>query len=105
MLHGIPENKDEKTDDLCLATINEHPELSITEGDIERTHLIGKLRDSGQKSRTIIVKFVWYNDRNNLFNRKKKPKEKNIAITKSLTATRMKILFKDGSGKASLFYD
>ena len=91
LLHGIPENKNEKTDDLCLATINEHLELAITEVDIERTHRIGKPRDVSQKSRPIIVKFVRYNDRKNVFNRKKKLKEKNISITESLTATRMKI--------------
>ena len=32
-----------------LSTIIEHLELSVTESDIERTHQIGKPRDSGQK--------------------------------------------------------
>ena len=98
LLHGIPENKNEKTDDLSLATINEHLELEITEVDIERTHRIGKPREVGQKSRPIIVKFVRYNDRKNVFNRKKKLKGKNISITESLTATRMKKL-KEARGK------
>ena len=75
LLHGIPENKNEKTDDLCLATINELLELSITEADIERTHPTGKPRDAGQKSRPIIAKFVRY-DRKNVFNRKKEIKRK-----------------------------
>ena len=66
--------------------------MSITEADIKRTHRIGKLRDPGQKSRLIIVKFVRYNDRKNVFNRKSKLKEKNIAITESLTTTRMEKL-------------
>ena len=124
-LHGIPENKNEKTDDLCLATINQHFGFSINKADIESTHRIGKPRDSGQKSRPIIVKFVRYNDRKNVFNRKKKLKRKNIAAIDSLTATRIKklkeareiydfknvwtpdgkILFKVGSGNTSLFYD
>ena len=63
LLHGIPRNNNEKTDNLCLAAMNDHLELSITEADIERTHRIGKPRDSGQKLRPIIVKFVRYNDR------------------------------------------
>ena len=71
MLQGIPENKNEKTDDLCVATINEHLELAITEVDIECTHRIGKRRYVGQKSRPILVKFVRYNDRKNVFNRKR----------------------------------
>ena len=123
MLHGIPENKNEKTDDLCLATINELLELAATEADIERTHRIGKPKDVCQKSRPIIVKFVRYNDRKNVFNKKKKLKGKNISITQSLTATRVKklkeareihsfknvwtsdgeILFKDGSGNVNFF--
>ena len=125
LLHSIPENKNEKTDDLCLATTNEHLELAITEVDIKRTHRIGKPGDVGQKSRPIIAKCVRYNDRKNVFNRKKKLKGKNISITESLTATRMKklkeareiyefknvwtsdgkILFKDRSGNINLFYD
>ena len=124
LLHGISDNKNEKTDDLCFATINEHLELSITEADIERTHRIGKPRDADQKSRPIIVKFVRYSDRKNVFNGKKKLKGKNIAITEILTATRIKklkeareiydfknvwtsdgkILLKDESGNTSLFY-
>ena len=38
LLYGIPENRNENTGDLCIATINEHLELSITEADIESTH-------------------------------------------------------------------
>ena len=125
MLHDIPENKNETIDDLCLTTINEHLDLAITEVDIECTHRIEKPRDVGQKPRPIIVKFVRYNNRKNVFNRKKKPKGKNISITESLTATRMKklkeareihnfknvwtsdgtILFRDDSGNINLFYD
>ena len=86
LLHGIPEDKNEKTDDFCIATINECLELSITEAYIERTHRIEKLRDSSQKLRPIIVIFVKYNDKKNVFNRKKKSEAKNI--TDSLTATR-----------------
>ena len=76
LLHGISENKNEKTDNLCIATINEQPELSITEADIERAHRIGKPRDAGPKSRPIIVKFVKYNDRKDALNRKKTIRKK-----------------------------
>ena len=75
-----------------FATINEHLILAITEVDIKHTHRIGKPRHVGQKSRPIIVKFVRYNDRKNVFNRKKKLKGKNILITESLTAIRIKKL-------------
>ena len=71
LLHRIIENRDEKTDDSCIATINKHHKLLITETDIERTDRIRKTEDAGQKSRPIIVKFVRYNDWKNLFNRRK----------------------------------
>ena len=51
-------------------------ELATAEVDIERTHRKRKPRDVGQKSRPIIVKFVRYNDRKNVFNRNKKLKGK-----------------------------
>ena len=76
MLHSILENKNERTDDLCFTTINEHLDLAVTEVDIEPIHRIGNPRDVGQKSRPIIVKFVRYNDRKNVFNRNKKLKGK-----------------------------
>ena len=88
LLHGISENKNKKTDDLCFPTINEYLELSVTAAGIERTHWIGKPRDSAQKSRPIS-----YNDRTYL-REKKKRKGKDIKITDSLTATRMKKLKK-----------
>ena len=72
LLHGIPVNRNEETDNLCIATINEDLELSITGADIECTHRIGKPRDVGQKLRPIIIKFVWHNDKKNIFNRKNK---------------------------------
>ena len=76
MLYSILENKNERTDDLCFTTINEHLDLAVTEVDIEPIHRVGNPRDVGQKSRPIIVKFVRYNDRKNVFNRNKKLKGK-----------------------------
>ena len=40
---------------MCIATIYEHQELSITEADIESTHQIGKSRDASKNSKLIIV--------------------------------------------------
>ena len=59
---------------------------------ITSAHRIGNPRDVGQKLRPIIVKFVRYNDRKTVFNRKKKLKGKNMSITESLTATQKKNL-------------
>ena len=70
-LHGILESRNDKTDDLCVAAINEHFELSITAADTNRTNQIGKPRDAVQTTRPIIIKFVRYNNRKNVLNRKK----------------------------------
>lgn len=47
LLYAIRENRNEKTDDLCIATINENLELLITEFDIECAHQIRKPTDNG----------------------------------------------------------
>ena len=125
LLHGIPEKKQENTDDLCIKAINEHLNLAINDRDIGRTHRIGNPRDAGEKPRHIIIKLLRYNDRKKIFDsKKKKLKGKKIAITESLTVMRMeklnearerhnfknvwtshgKILYKDGSGKIKVYY-
>ena len=71
-LHGILESRNDKTDDLCIAALNEHFELSITAADTNCTNRIGKRRDAGQTTRPIIIKFVRYNIRKNVLNKKKK---------------------------------
>ena len=68
-----------KIDDLCIAMIKEHLELSITEVDIEHTCWIGKLRDTGQKSRPKITKFL-RNNYSEKCNRKKKQKERILQL-------------------------
>ena len=92
LLHGIPEKKQENTDELCIKAINEHLDLDINDRDIDRTHRIGNPRNADEKPRPIIIKLVRYNDRKKIFDSKKKLKGKKIAITESLTVTRMKKL-------------
>ena len=40
LLHGIPEKKQENTDEMCIKAINEHLDLDINDRDIDRTHRI-----------------------------------------------------------------
>ena len=70
-MHGNPENRNEKTDDLCITTLNEHLQLSITEVENERTHRIGKPRDSGQKVTPTIIWLVRLDYRKSPLNREK----------------------------------
>ena len=89
LLHGIPEKKQENTDELCIKAINEHLDLDINDSDIDRTHRIENPRNTDEKPRPIVIKLVRYNDRKNIFD-SKKVKGKKIVITDSLTVTRMK---------------
>ena len=77
-----------------------------------------------EKPRHIIIKLVRYNDRKKIFDSEKKLKGKKIAITESLTVTRMKkfiearerynfknvwtsdgkVLYKVASGKIKVYY-
>ena len=125
LLHGIPERKQESTDELCIKAINQHLDLDINDRDIDRTHRIGNPRNTDEKSRPIIIILVRYYDRKKIFDSKKKLKGKKIAITESLTVARIKklnearkrynfkngwtsdrkILYKDGSEKVKIYYD
>lgn len=92
LVHGIEENKHEKTDDLVIETLKSNLEIDISTNDIDRTHRIGKPRGSGEKPRPIIVKLTRYNVRSKIYGSKKKLKGKSISITESLTATRLEKL-------------
>ena len=76
LLHGIPEKKQENTDDLCIKAINEHLNLAINDRDIDRTHCVGNPRNAGEKPRHIIIKLLRYNDRKKILDSKKKVKGK-----------------------------
>ena len=91
LTHGIPENKNENTDDLAMGAIDTKMDIKITANDIDRTHRIGKLKSNG-KPRPVIIKFVRYNDRKKVFSSKKFLKDSAVSITESLTAFRMKKL-------------
>ena len=89
LVHGIAEEKEEITDEVIINTRNEKFVLQVTLRDIERTHRIGEPKKTRGKTRPIIVKFVHYNDRNQVFRSKNKLKGQKISITESLTKTRM----------------
>ena len=92
LLHGIPEKRQENTDELCIKAINEHLHLAVNGRDICRTHRIGNPRNAGEKQRPIMIKLVRYNDMKKIFGNKKKLKAKKIAIMETLTFARMKKL-------------
>ena len=93
LIHGLPESKNENTDELVIDTIKEKMGEEIKKNEIDRSHRLGAPKNNG-KSRPIIIKFVRYNTRCRIFKNKKKLKGKSISVTESLTKKRMEALKK-----------
>ena len=79
-------------DEPCIKAINEYLDLGINGKDVDRKLCIGNPRNGDETPRPVISKLVRYSDRKKVFDSKKRLKGKMIAITESLTATRMKKL-------------
>ena len=94
LIHGVKEENNEDTDQLCLDTFNKDMELKVSPTDLDRSHRLGKPRSSGEKPRPIIVKFSRYNVRYSVFKNKKKLKGNKVTITENLTKKRMDALTK-----------
>ena len=92
---GIPEIKRNKkdgpvkfenTDALVLNVFKNKLNLNLSYHDISRSHRVGKPRDG--RPRPIIVKFVSYRRKREVFSCKKKLKGTDLTITEDLTAQR-----------------
>ena len=101
LIHGLPESKNENTDELVIDTIKEKMGEEIEKDEIDRSHRLGAPKNNG-KSRPIIIKFVRYNTRCRIFKNKKKLKGESISVTESLTKKPMeaptKAIEDDGFG-------
>ena len=91
LLHGVKEEKNEKTDDVFINTISKQLGIKVERGDIDRSHRIGAPRTNG-RHRAIIVKFARYNVRATVFRAKRKFKNSGMLLTDSLTRRRIEIL-------------
>ena len=85
---GIKEEKDEDTDNIIINTVKEEMDIEILPNYLDRLH---RIRNPKTKTKVwaIIVKFVWYNLRHNIFKNKKLLKGKGVSITESLTKDRI----------------
>lgn len=93
LLHGVPEMKGEKTDDVFRKAISENLNIDIAPCEIDRSHRLGKPKTDG-KARPIIAKFARYNCRASVFAAKKQLKGTSLLITESLTKRRVTVLNK-----------
>ena len=78
IIHGLKEEKNESTNDKVVKLFREELNEDVLLEDLDRTHRIGKKKDSSSKPHPIIVKFARYNIREKVFKSKKKLKGKNI---------------------------
>ena len=81
LIHGIPEQKGEDTDEQALKIIREELGETADKSDLDRAHRIGTFKEDKSKCRSIIVKFSRYNVREKVFKNKKKLKGIGYSIT------------------------
>lgn len=86
---GIPEVETEDTDRIIKTIALEKLGLNLPEWAICRSHRVGQ--KNKEKPRPIIVKFVSYNIRKQVFTEKKKLKNSKITIKEDLTKQRLKL--------------
>lgn len=89
-IFGIPERADENTDKLVVDLVKEKLNYALPASAICRSHRVGPKR--GDKARPIIVKFISYRFRSEVFWRKKNLKDTGITISEDLTAARFQLL-------------
>ena len=127
LFHGIKEEKGEYTDTIIIDKVKKEMDTEILPSKLDQLHRIVNPKRRKKES-LVIVKFVRYNLRHNVFKKKKLLKEKGFLITEGLTNECMpklnqtsetygfrngwtsdgKILFKDEknpSSKPLVYYD
>lgn len=92
---GVPENQSENTD-VYVIDLTRAIDAEVTLDDIERSHRVGKRRDSG-RPRDIIVKFSSYRTRRKVYGARTKTKDngyRGVYINEDLTKLRNVLLMK-----------
>ena len=110
LIHGVAESDNVETDDAILSVLNNDLNLThISINDIQRSHRLGPikrndrlLRSNKPRCRPIIVKFLNFRTRQEVFKVKSRLKGKHFMITESLTKNRYDLfkaaLLKYGKG-------
>lgn len=96
--YGLPEEKNENVEQLVLQLIADKLKINITSSDIQSSHRVG----SGEK-RAIIVRFISFKIRSEIYTKKKLFKGTSIIVREDLTQHKVKLLRlavgRFGSGK------
>lgn len=89
-IFGVMENSDEDTD-TCAIHVARQIGVELTKADIDRSHRVGRAGAS-DKPRPIIVKFVSYRKRSEVFRNKKLLKNSGVTVREDLTKFRHTLL-------------
>ena len=98
LIHGVEEGDEHDTDTLALNVINNDLGVQINLDDIQRSHRVGPkkvkpmTRASKAYPRPIIVRFLSWRKRNEVFRAKRKLKGSKVAVTENLTRSRYELL-------------
>lgn len=96
-LVGIPEDPNEKIDEIVIHTLNEKLKLNLTLHDVERSHRVGKRAE--RATRAIIIKFASYRTRANVFKEKRHLKGTGLTLREDLTKFRLDLFRKAVDGE------
>ena len=92
-VHCIPESETkEDCSDALLHVFNGKLNVSVAPHCIDRSHRLGRFQPSSNKPRPVIVKFVSYVTRRQVFSAKRRLKGTNIVVTENLTKRRSDLL-------------
>ena len=86
------EESHENTDLIVVDICRKNLGVNLSRGDLDRTQRLGRKRSSTDKPRPIIVKFVNYHDRDDVFKSKRKLKGSSISIMENLTSRIVSLL-------------
>ena len=93
LVTGVPEEKDENTDELIKHLSTDKLKVPLADEDIDRSHRVGKPKTKG-KARAIIVKFTRHNKKTQIIKARRKLRGSNIGIQEQLTTFKLFFLEK-----------
>ena len=96
LIHGVAERSNEFTEDtdaIAIDIVRNKLGLEIDRTQLDRSHRLGRrnISQTRPKPRPIILKFVSYNVRSEVFRRKRRLKGSGLGVTESLTRKRMEL--------------
>ena len=98
---GISEEPNENTENCVINVFKEKMGVTIKPEAVDRCHRIGRKNDVNKGPRPILVKFVSYRSRQEVYNMKKRLKGTRIVVSEDLTSHNYNLLksAKDRCGK------